>query len=186
MLSRMKANNFSYRFTSASLELSSSTAKTSLDSSLAHTLPSFVHAVSNIHPALHQDRMNAHRFIDFICLVLQGLGGGIASTANTDSSSNTGRNIMLAGLIIQLISLGLFAIACTDFFLRVRKAKDMWNPQYTNLVNSRLFKAFLFGKFNLFLLQLYTETNTSRSCNSHSYNLHPKRLPLRRIVRRVQ
>lgn len=38
---------------------------------------------------------------DFICLVLQALGGAIASTANTLSSSNLGKNIMLAGLIFQ-------------------------------------------------------------------------------------
>lgn len=107
---------------------------------------------------------------DFICLVLQGLGGGIASTANTTSSSNVGRNIMLAGLIIQLISLGLFAIACTDFFLRVRKARDMWNPRYLNLVNSKLFKAFLFGlataTITIFIRSVYRCAELSGGFNS--------------------
>lgn len=82
---------------------------------------------------------------DLICLVLQGMGGGIASTADTVSGSNTGKNIMLAGLIFQLISLGLFTVACTEFFFRVRNSKGSWNPRYLNIVNSKLFKTFLFG-----------------------------------------
>ncbi|PMD45076.1 RTA1-domain-containing protein [Hyaloscypha variabilis F] len=82
---------------------------------------------------------------DFICLVLQALGGAIASTANTESSSNLGKNLMLAGLIFQDVSLALFAIACTDFFLRVRKSRGNWNARYLDITNSRLFKVFLFG-----------------------------------------
>jgi hypothetical protein len=82
---------------------------------------------------------------DFICLILQALGGAIASTANTESSSNLGKNLMLAGLIFQDVSLALFAIACTDFFLRVRKSRGNWNARYLDIANSRLFKVFLFG-----------------------------------------
>lgn len=82
---------------------------------------------------------------DLICLVLQALGGAIASGANSDSSSNLGKNLMLAGLIFQDISLALFAICCTDFFLRVRKSKGNWNLRYLDITNSRLFKVFLLG-----------------------------------------
>jgi hypothetical protein len=52
---------------------------------------------------------------------------------------------MLAGLIFQDVSLVLFAIACTDFFLRVRKSKGHWNMRYLEITSSRLFKVFLFG-----------------------------------------
>jgi hypothetical protein len=52
---------------------------------------------------------------------------------------------MLAGLIFQDVSLFLFAICCTDFFLRMRKSKGNWNPKYLDIVSSRLFKVFLFG-----------------------------------------
>lgn len=54
---------------------------------------------------------------------------------------------MLAGLIFQVFSLGLFAGACGDFALRVMKSKRGWNVRYIDLVNSRLFKAFLIGLF---------------------------------------
>ena len=40
--------------------------------------------------------------IDFAALVIQALGGGIASSANTDSGSKLGADIMLVGIIIQL------------------------------------------------------------------------------------
>lgn len=82
---------------------------------------------------------------DFICLVLQALGGAIASGANTKSASDLGKNLMLAGLIFQDVSLALFAIACTDFFFRVRKSKGNWNTKYFDITTSRLFRVFLFG-----------------------------------------
>jgi hypothetical protein len=82
---------------------------------------------------------------DFICLVLQGAGGGIAATANTTSQSNAGKNIMLAGLVFQVISLTLFAIACAEFAWRVSKNPEQWNQQHINIAASKLFKAFLFG-----------------------------------------
>jgi hypothetical protein len=82
---------------------------------------------------------------DLISLVLQALGGGIAASANTTSSSNLGRDIMLGGLGFQVLSLILFGIAAGEFALRVMKGKGNWNPRYTNLVSSKLFKSFLIG-----------------------------------------
>jgi hypothetical protein len=82
---------------------------------------------------------------DIISLVVQALGGGIASAANTVSSSNLGKNTMLAGLSFQVFSLTLFEIAAGEFALRVVKGKGNWNPRYITLVKSRLFKAFLVG-----------------------------------------
>jgi hypothetical protein len=82
---------------------------------------------------------------DIISLVLQALGGGIASSAKTVSNSNLGKNIMLAGLGFQVCSLILFAIAAGEFALRVMKAKGDRNPRYVNLTSSRLFKSFIIG-----------------------------------------
>jgi hypothetical protein len=82
---------------------------------------------------------------DIISLVLQALGGAIASTANTVSSSDLGKNIMLAGLGFQVFSLILFGLASGEFALRVLKGKGTWNPRYIELVNSKLFKSFLVG-----------------------------------------
>ncbi|KAH8687526.1 RTA1 like protein-domain-containing protein [Tricladium varicosporioides] len=84
---------------------------------------------------------------DFISLVLQGAGGGIASTANTTSSRDLGKNMMLAGLIFQVVSLVLFAICCGEFAFRVKKGMGNRNPAYVSLCSSKLFKGFLWGLF---------------------------------------
>jgi len=82
---------------------------------------------------------------DLVSLVLQALGGALASTADTEADSNLGKNIMLAGLGFQVFSLILFALCCGDFALRVWKGRGTWNDRYLDLVSSRLFKSFLFG-----------------------------------------
>ncbi|KAG9232288.1 putative sphingoid long-chain base transporter RSB1 [Amylocarpus encephaloides] len=82
---------------------------------------------------------------DIISLVLQALGGGIASSADTKKSSDLGKNIMLAGLLFQVASLALFAVACADFCFRVIKHKANRNPRYTKITSTTLFKAFLVG-----------------------------------------
>ncbi|MCJ1228076.1 hypothetical protein MMC12_004737 [Toensbergia leucococca] len=84
---------------------------------------------------------------DLFSLVLQGLGGGIAATAAPGSSNALGKNIMIAGLSYQVFSLLLFTGFCAEFAWRVWAGRGNWNPRYTNLVQSRLFKAFLFGLF---------------------------------------
>jgi len=80
---------------------------------------------------------------DLVSLVLQALGGGIASSSNTVSGSNLGKNLMLAGLVFQVVSLLLFAILCGEFAWRVMYFKSSWNAQYLSLLNSKKFKAFL-------------------------------------------
>jgi hypothetical protein len=40
-------------------------------------------------------------FADFVCLVVQGTGGGIAGTAGTEQGSNNGAYIMTGGVILQ-------------------------------------------------------------------------------------
>ncbi|TAQ89123.1 hypothetical protein B7494_g2515 [Chlorociboria aeruginascens] len=96
---------------------------------------------------------------DLISLVLQGLGGGIASSANTTSSSNLGKNIMIAGLGFQVASLVLFVILCGEFAWRLRKFRESWSPKHLDLVHSRLFKLFLsalcIGVLTIFVRSLY-------------------------------
>ncbi|CAM1503135.1 Fc.00g079110.m01.CDS01 [Cosmosporella sp. VM-42] len=82
---------------------------------------------------------------DFISLALQAAGGGIASSADTASLTDTGKNIMLAGLAFQVFSLALFAICGSDFAFRAYKKKSLWNQEHLRLINSRLFNWFLVG-----------------------------------------
>ncbi|KAF4959803.1 hypothetical protein F66182_18274, partial [Fusarium sp. NRRL 66182] len=70
---------------------------------------------------------------DFLALLLQAAGGGIAAST-TGSTQQTGINIMIAGVSWQVFSLAVFAALCTDFALRVRRARSVdFNPQYEAL-----------------------------------------------------
>ncbi|KAH8599331.1 RTA1 like protein-domain-containing protein [Bisporella sp. PMI_857] len=110
---------------------------------------------------------------DIISLVLQALGGAFASSANTKADSNLGKNIMMIGLGFQVFSLLLFAGCAGEFALRVWKNKNNWNPRYIDLVNTKLFKAFLFGLFiatiTIFVRSTYRCVELSGGFDSHLF-----------------
>ena len=89
---------------------------------------------------------------DIFALVLQGAGGGIASTARTHAGSNSGKNVMVAGLVWQVVSMTLFAALWADFAIRVHKAraqrylKTDQNDGFAVLRNSKKFGLLQFGK----------------------------------------
>ncbi|KAH6973533.1 RTA1 like protein-domain-containing protein [Ilyonectria sp. MPI-CAGE-AT-0026] len=88
---------------------------------------------------------------DVISLVLQALGGGMASvSSHNNESANTGSNIMIAGLAFQVITIFGFIVVSADFAFRtVRRYRAMGDnaldqrPEVARVRNSRLFKAFL-------------------------------------------
>jgi hypothetical protein len=82
---------------------------------------------------------------DVLSLVLQAAGGGIASGATTVSQNQLGINVMLAGLSVQVSSLTLFGLLCGEFAYRLYKNRQSWATQHSELYESKLFKAFLFG-----------------------------------------
>jgi hypothetical protein len=55
---------------------------------------------------------------DVVSLVVQGTGGGLASTATTPSGARMGANIMLGGIVFQLATLIVFSICAAEFFVR--------------------------------------------------------------------
>ncbi|KAL3486796.1 RTA1-domain-containing protein [Aspergillus germanicus] len=59
---------------------------------------------------------------DLISLTLQGAGGGLAASSNTDSGTKAGGNVMLAGIVWQVVTLSIFAAVSGLFFIRVRGA----------------------------------------------------------------
>jgi len=67
---------------------------------------------------------------DFLALILQGAGGAVANGAATLKKANVGTNIMVAGLVFQVISLVVFIALCVDFLLSVRK--DLARIENTN------------------------------------------------------
>ena len=84
---------------------------------------------------------------DFIALVLQGAGGGIAATAagNDQSTAQSGINIMIAGLAWQVISLTTFALAAADFAWCVKR-RGFSAPDLLYLRQSTKFRNFLWGR----------------------------------------
>ncbi|KAL4860723.1 RTA1 like protein-domain-containing protein [Aspergillus spectabilis] len=85
---------------------------------------------------------------DIIALILQAAGGAMASTAEPRDKEATdlGVNVMITGLVWQVVSLGIFTIIGIYFYLRVRKAAStIFNPDLAALRSTRFFKASLWG-----------------------------------------
>ncbi|VDB94162.1 unnamed protein product [Peniophora sp. CBMAI 1063] len=84
---------------------------------------------------------------DIVALVIQGAGGGIASSAHTHSGSELGSNIMLAGIIFQLICIVIYTALAAEFLWHY--GKDMpFRRAFVHMHRSktaRRLKIMLFG-----------------------------------------
>lgn len=83
--------------------------------------------------------------IDFVSLVLQGAGGGLASgAAESEDDPTTGNNIMLAGLGLQVFGLALFMVLCGEYAFRVwRSPESARDIRFVKVRNSMKFKLFI-------------------------------------------
>jgi hypothetical protein len=83
--------------------------------------------------------------------LLQAAGGGLASAAShSGKSPDTGDNIMIAGLSLQVVTLLIFMILCADFALRTfKRYKSMGedafdqNPIFVQTRGTLRFKGFV-------------------------------------------
>lgn len=82
---------------------------------------------------------------DFICLILQAVGGAIASITNDHDVGEVGRKIMLAGLLFQVVAISIFMVVGTWFGTNVLRGRGTWDAKYERITHSLLFKAFLVG-----------------------------------------
>lgn len=82
---------------------------------------------------------------DILSLILQAAGGALTSIADTQSLSDTGVNIMIAGLAFQVFSLALFMALSLEFAFRVRRHPEHKNESTIALRNSPKWKGFLVG-----------------------------------------
>lgn len=81
---------------------------------------------------------------DFVSLVLQGAGGGMASVSTQNGgSAATGTNVMIAGLAFQVFTLALFMLLCAEYAFRVVTSGRQLNPTFAHLRDSKQFKGFL-------------------------------------------
>lgn len=93
---------------------------------------------------------------DVLSLVLQAIGGGMAATARDSKGSRRGVDIMIAGLISQVITMTLFLALWCDFALRTRRARlsgslSRTQPQLYDQLRSN-------KNFNLFQWSLFAAT----------------------------
>ena len=85
---------------------------------------------------------------DFISLLLQAGGGAVVEIANDATVEHIGIHLTIAGLSLQVASLGLLLVLCADFGRRcVRKGKDLSvEAAQERIRGARLFKWFLGGE----------------------------------------
>ncbi|KAI0639449.1 RTA1-like protein [Trametes polyzona] len=62
---------------------------------------------------------------DFVSLVIQAIGGGLAASADDADTSKMGSNIMLGGIIFQLVSLSVFCILVVEYLVRRMQDKPL-------------------------------------------------------------
>ena len=86
--------------------------------------------------------------MDFLCLVLQAVGGALADTADSNSEEWAGVHIMIAGLSLQVASLLSFSVLCAHFAWRLRRA-GIKNPEGWEGRTGRVLKDFMLGKFGI-------------------------------------
>ncbi|KAF1851095.1 RTA1-domain-containing protein [Cucurbitaria berberidis CBS 394.84] len=117
---------------------------------------------------------------DLLALVLQSIGGGMAATARDAKGSRRGVNIMIAGLVSQVITMILFLAVWGDFVLRTRRAKFSGSlsrsqpPLYDNLRSTKNFTLFQWSLFAatllIFVRCVYRVAELWNGFNSHLAN----------------
>ncbi|KAF2463797.1 RTA1-domain-containing protein [Lindgomyces ingoldianus] len=81
---------------------------------------------------------------DILSLVLQGAGGGIAATADTGSSMlDVGTNLMITGVIFQVVVLVFFGYFLGEYTLRTHRHRDELSSESLKLLNSSPFRMFM-------------------------------------------
>ncbi|KAJ5519754.1 hypothetical protein N7463_000207 [Penicillium fimorum] len=83
---------------------------------------------------------------DIISLILQGVGGALAAAGKTQYVNDIGSNIMLAGIVWQVITLTIFGVMSGHFLLRIKGApKDGMTIEARRVWRSRNFWVFFWG-----------------------------------------
>lgn len=113
------------------------------------------HVVLNVAPEYSRLPAKYYTWIFILCdlfsLILQGAGGGIAATADTDSLASTGNNLMMAGIVWQVFTLLIFGILSGEYAYRAISRRNSWNQSVVNLVADTRFKLFVTGILTAFI-----------------------------------
>ncbi|KAF2726846.1 RTA1-domain-containing protein [Polyplosphaeria fusca] len=83
---------------------------------------------------------------DIFSLILQGAGGGIAATADNGSNmQDVGTNLMIAGVIFQVVILAVFGYLLAEYSTRTYRRRSQLSTAAMTLFNSRNFRLFMFA-----------------------------------------
>jgi hypothetical protein len=83
---------------------------------------------------------------DILSLVLQGSGGGIAATADDGSSlQDTGTNLMVAGVVLQVVVLFCFGALLVEYTIRTYHRRDQLSDTAMTLFHKTSFRCFVFA-----------------------------------------
>jgi hypothetical protein len=81
---------------------------------------------------------------DIFSLVLQGAGGGLASTADPGSKlQDVGTDLMIAGVIFQVVILAVFGYFLTEYTLRTYRRRDQLSSKSLALFHKTSFRCFV-------------------------------------------
>lgn len=80
---------------------------------------------------------------DLLSLVLQGAGGGIAATADFGTElQDTGTNLMLAGVVFQVVCLSFFGYFLGDYLVRTYRRRNRLTCAATEILHNVQFRLF--------------------------------------------
>jgi hypothetical protein len=108
---------------------------------LKHVVISFGQEWSRLRPAWY-----TYLFIagDIISLTLQGAGGGTASSADPDTAMlDVGTNLMIAGVVFQVVVLAFFAYFFVEYAIRTYRRRDVLSAGAMELFHAPLFRWFM-------------------------------------------
>ena len=99
---------------------------------------------------------------DVLSLVVQAVGGGMASVASGEANGNTkpGTDIMVAGILFQLASISIFVALLIMFLLRVRHARFPWNLKL-------LVGAMIFSVVMIYIRSIYRSIELLQGWNGY-------------------
>lgn len=81
---------------------------------------------------------------DLISLVLQGAGGGTAATADDDKDQqDLGTNLMIAGIVFQVVTLLVFASLAGRYAMNAYKGRSQFSQSTIALLYDTRFKLFI-------------------------------------------
>ncbi|KAJ9605136.1 Envelope glycoprotein gp160 [Cladophialophora chaetospira] len=82
---------------------------------------------------------------DFISLVLQAVGGALASVASTSEARDIGVNVMIAGLSSQVAATTAFCLICLHIMWNIRKHPERVNLETKEFRGGKRFRAFIWA-----------------------------------------